>query len=316
MKQTRRKVALVGTGMVGTSYAYALMLENICDELVLIDINTERAFGEAMDLSHGVPFSSTDVRIYEGDYKDCADADVVTICAGLPRSPGESRLELLGKNLEVFKTIIGPIVDSGFDGVFLIASNPVDIMTRVVSTLSGFPHNRVVGAGTVLDTARLRYALGEYFEVAPHDIHAYSIGEHGDSGFIPWSQAMLATKPVKTVCEQSNGKYSFDEIKKMEDDIRDVAAKIIKAKKATYYGIGASLSRVTQAILSDENAILSVGAHLDGQYGEKDVVVGVPCVVNSGGIREIVELDLTPEEQEQFHNSCNILRGYYDSLNL
>ena len=200
MHANKRKVVLIGTGMVGMSYAYALLNQNACDELVLIDIDTRRAQGEAMDLNHGLAFSGSHMKIYAGGYNDCADADIVVICAGVAQKPGESRLDLLHRNTEVFRSIIEPTTQSGFNGIFLVATNPVDIMTRVTCTLSGFNPRRVVGTGTSLDTARLRYLLGSYFSVDPRNVHAYVMGEHGDTEFVPWSQALLATEPVLDIC--------------------------------------------------------------------------------------------------------------------
>ena len=199
MCTNKRKIVLVGTGMVGMSFAYSALNRALCDELVLVDVDKKRAQGEAMDLNHGIAFASARMRIYAGGYEDCSDADMVVICAGVNQKPGESRLDLLKRNAAVFQSIIEPVVRSGFGGVFLVATNPVDIMTRVTYELSGFNPNRVFGSGTTLDTARLRYLLGEYFSVDPRNVHAYVIGEHGDSEFVPWSQAMLATKSVADI---------------------------------------------------------------------------------------------------------------------
>ena len=210
-----RKVILIGTGMVGMSYAYALLNQNACDELVLLDIDRQRAEGEAMDLNHGLAFSGSHMKIYAGDYRDCANADIVVICAGVAQKPGESRLDLLQRNTRVFQSIIDPVTESGFNGIFLVATNPVDIMTRVTCALSGFNPRRVLGTGTALDTARLRYLLGEYFSVDPRNIHAYVMGEHGDSEFVPWSQAMLATKPILSICEVSGGRFCAEDMEKI-----------------------------------------------------------------------------------------------------
>lgn len=203
MKTDKRKVALVGCGMVGMSYAYAMLNQNVCDELVLIDVDKKRAEGEAMDMNHGLAFSGSNMKIFAGSYDDCGDADIVCICAGVAQKPGETRLDLLQRNAAVFKSIIDPVTESGFNGLFLVATNPVDIMTRITCALSGFNPRRVLGTGTALDTARLRYLLGDYFHVDPRNMHAYVMGEHGDSEFVPWSQAMLATKPVLELCRQS-----------------------------------------------------------------------------------------------------------------
>ncbi len=311
-----RKVVLVGTGMVGMSYAYALLNQGACDELVLIDINKQRAEGEAMDLNHGLAFAPTSMKIYAGSYNDCADADIVVICAGVAQKPGESRRDLLGRNAAVFRSIVEPVVRSGFNGIFLVATNPVDIMARITCALSGFNPRRVIGSGTVLDTARLRFLLGDLFTVDARNVHAYVIGEHGDSEFVPWSQAMLATRPVLDLCEEENGEYCACELTRIESDVRDAAQQIIKAKNATYYGIGMSLVRITKAILGDENSVLTVSAMLHGEYGESNVYVGVPCIVNRNGIRQVHTLSLTDDEQAKFHASCETLRRVYEEVEL
>lgn len=311
MLQNKRKVVLVGTGMVGMSFAYCALNQALCNELVLIDIDGKRARGEAMDLNHGVAFASSRMRITAGDYDDCRDADVVVLCAGVGQKPGESRLELLHRNREVFESIVTPVVRSGFGGIFLVATNPVDIMARITYELSGFNANRVLGSGTTLDTARLRYLLGEYFTVDPRNVHAYVMGEHGDSEFVPWSQAMVATKSVEDICRQSQGKFCIDEMQRLSEQVRDAAQQIIDAKKATYYGIGMALVRIVRALLSNENSVLTVSALLRGEYGERDVYAGVPCIVNSNGIDRVLELNLTEPEREQLHHSCEILRGSF-----
>ena len=244
MKTDTRKVVLIGCGMVGMSYAYSMLNQNVCDELVLIDVDQKKAVGEAMDLNHGLAFAGNNMKIYAGKYSDCQDADIVAICAGVAQKPGETRLDLLQRNTEVFKNIIDPVTESGFNGIFLVATNPVDIMTRITCTLSGFNPRRVLGTGTALDTARLRYCLGDYFEVDSRNMHAYVLGEHGDSEFVPWSQAMLATKPVLQLCE-SNGKYKREDLDGITEEVRTAAYKIIDAKRATYYGIGMAMTRIT-----------------------------------------------------------------------
>lgn len=315
MNQDIRKVALVGTGMVGMSYAYALLNQSVCDELVLIDINHERAVGEAMDLNHGLAFSASAMKIYAGEYRDCSDADIVVLCAGVAQKPGESRLELLQRNTKVFQSIIEPVLESGFNGIFLVATNPVDIMTQITCSLSGFNPRRVVGSGTALDTARLRYLLGGLFEVDSRNIHAYVIGEHGDSEFVPWSQAMLATRPITEICGDVPGCLcSWEQLRAVETEVRDAAQQIIRAKNATYYGIGMSLVRITKAIFSNENSVLTVSAMLLGEYNESNVFVGVPCIVNRNGVRRVLTLSLNEQEQEQFHASCRTLRQSFEEL--
>ncbi|WP_322169989.1 L-lactate dehydrogenase [Acutalibacter caecimuris] len=316
MCSNKRKIVLVGTGMVGMSFAYSALNRSLCDELVLVDIDKKRAMGEAMDLNHGVAFASSSMKIYAGEYADCSDADIVVICAGVNQKPGESRLDLLKRNAAVFQSIIEPVVRSGFGGVFLVATNPVDIMTRVTYELSGFNPNRVFGSGTTLDTARLRYLLGEYFSVDPRNMHAYVIGEHGDSEFVPWSQAMIATKSVIDVCEQSEGRYRLEEMQRLSTEVRDAAQQIIEAKNATYYGIGMALVRICRAVLGDENSVLTVSARLRGEYGQRDVYAGVPCIVNGNGVDRVLELRLTEEEQEKFRASCRVLEESYQGMGL
>lgn len=314
MTADNRKVVLIGTGMVGMSYAYALLNQNVCDELVLIDLDREKAEGEAMDLNHGLAFSSSNMKISAGDYSDCANADIVTICAGVAQKPGESRLNLLQRNAKVFESVIRPVTESGFNGIFLVATNPVDIMARVACALSGFNPRRVLGTGTALDTARLRYLLGEYFAVDPRNMHAYVMGEHGDSEFVPWSQAMLGTKPVLELCGESGGNDLCENMEKISAEVRGAAQKIIAAKKATYYGIGMAMVRITRAIFGNENSVLTVSAMLHGEYGQKDVYTGVPCIIGRNGIQRILELKLSDEEQQKLQASCDTLRSIYHEM--
>lgn len=317
MNTDRRKIALIGTGMVGMSFAYSLVNQGgICDELALIDINKARADGEAMDLNHGLAFAKSNMKIYSGEYGDCKDADIIVIAAGVAQKEGESRLDLLKRNAEVFRRIVVPVVRSGFDGIFLVATNPVDIMTRVTYELSRFGASRVIGTGTSLDTARLRYLLGDYFTVDPKNIHAYVIGEHGDSEFVPLSQVLLATKPVLKILEDDKTRWSIDDMQRIEEQVRTAADKIIAAKRATYYGIGMALTRIVKAILGDENSVLTVSAKLSGEYDTKDVFIGVPCIIGRNGVKEIVELDLTPQETQQFKRSASLLDEHFTSLEL
>lgn len=298
--------------MVGMSFAYSMLNQDICDELCLIDINKERARGEAADLSHGLPFAPSSMKIYAGEYEDCADMDLVVICAGAPQLEGETRRDLLQKNYKVFKTIVKPVVESGFKGVFLVASNPVDVMTKVVLDLSGFPPEKVLGTGTTLDTARLRYMMSDYFKLNPRNVHAYVIGEHGDSEFVAWSNAQISVLPVSQLENYNENMMSV--LMKIAVSVRDSAYEIIKAKKATYYGIGMVLSRLTRAILNDENSVFTVSAYLNGQYDEKNIYIGVPAVINRNGVREILELSLNSEEKRKFKHSADILKEMLDEI--
>ena len=314
MRTDKRKVALVGTGMVGMSYAYSLLNQNVCDELVLLDIDKKRAEGEAMDLNHGLAFSGSNMKIYAGEYSDCRDADIVVISAGVAQKPGETRLDLLKRNAAVFRSIVEPVVSSGFNGIFLVATNPVDIMTRMVYVLSGFNPRRVLGSGTALDTARLRYLLGDYLNVDPRNVHAYVMGEHGDSEFVPWSQAMLATKPILSLCEDTPASCRTEDLEKISEEVRSAAYKIIEAKKATYYGIGMALTRITKAILGDESSVLTVSALLLGEYGQTDVFTGVPCIINQNGIQRILKLSLSEDELKKLERSCSTLKESFQGV--
>nr|WP_122013227.1 L-lactate dehydrogenase [Maliibacterium massiliense] len=316
MATDNRKVVLVGTGLVGMSFAYALLNQNVCSELVLIDIDTKRAEGEAMDLNHGLAFSGSNMNIYAGDYSDCRDADIVAICAGVAQKPGETRLNLLQRNTAVFESIIRPVVDAGFEGIFLIATNPVDIMAHVTQAISGFDTSRVLGTGTALDTARLRYQLGAYFSVDPRNVHAYVMGEHGDSEFVPWSQAMIATKPILSIIAEQSDRYSYNELLQISEDVKNAAQKIIVAKKATYYGIGMAMVRIVRAILGNESSVLTVSTMLQGEYGLNDVYIGAPCIVNRSGVQRVISLTLTGEELAKYQASSQILSELYAGIKL
>ncbi|MDF2855536.1 MAG: L-lactate dehydrogenase [Neobacillus sp.] len=301
------RVALIGTGFVGSSYAFALLNQGITEELVLIDLNEAKAEGDAMDLNHGLPFSPSRTKIWYGSYADCSQADVVVITAGASQKPGETRLDLVEKNTKIFKGIVEQIMASGFDGIFLVATNPVDILTYAVWKFSGLPKERVIGSGTILDTARFRFLLGEYFDVDTRNVHAYIIGEHGDTELPVWSHADIAGTKIS---EWSKNKrdYKPEDLDNIFVNVRDAAYHIIERKGATYYGIAMGLVRLTKAILQDENSVLTVSCYLDGEYGQKDIYIGVPAVVNHSGIRQVVELDLNDEEKQKFENSVNVLK--------
>ena len=315
MANLKRKVVLVGTGMVGMSFAYAALNQSVCDELVLVDLNEVRARGEAMDLNHGLAFSNSSMQIYFGSYADCSDADIVVICAGVAQKEGETRLQLLARNYKVFESIVPRVVSSGFKGIFLVATNPVDIMTRITYELSGFNSAKVIGSGTTLDTARLRYLLGNYFEVDPRHMHAYVIGEHGDSEFVPWSQAIMAVSPVYDVIADNQNRYKFEDLDKIEEEVRTAAYQIFKAKGSTYYGIGMAICRIVRAIFHNENSVFTVSVRLRGEYGlRKEVFIGHPCIINSNGANRNLELKLMTKEIEQFKQSYEILDESFLSI--
>ena len=246
--------------------------------------------------------------IYDGEYSDCHDADIVVIAAGVAQKEGEGRIALLKRNLEVFKSIIDPIVKSGFDGIFLVATNPVDIMTKVTLELSGFDPSRVIGSGTTLDTARLRSLLGDYFSIDPRNVHAYVIGEHGDSEIVPWSQAYVTTKKIYDIVDSSNGKFKFEDLYQIGKNVTGAAQEIIRAKSATYYGIGMALVRIVRAIFGDEKSALTVSVMLNGQYGINGVYAGLPAIIGRNGVEDIIVLDLKENERTAFIESCNFLK--------
>lgn len=314
--KNHQKVILIGDGAVGSSYAFALVTQNIAQEIGIIDIDMRKAEGDATDLSHALAFTSPK-KIYAADYSDCSDADIVVITAGAAQKPGETRLDLVHKNLKIFKGIIDEIVKSGFDGIFLVASNPVDIMTYATWKFSGFPKHRVIGSGTSLDSARFRQAISELVGVDPRNVHAYILGEHGDTEFPVWSHANIGGLQI---AEWVNHHPEVDEeaLVNMFFNVRDAAYDIIEKKGATFYGIAVALARITKAILSDEDAILPLSVYLEGQYNQKDIFIGVPAVINRQGIKDVIEIPLSDAELEKMTNSAETLKevmfGAFDKL--
>jgi len=301
------KVVLVGTGFVGMSMAYTMLNRGGVNELVLIDIDKNKTKGEEMDLNHGMPFAPQKMTIKAGDYDECKDAQVIVITAGITQKPGQTRLELVETNAKIIKDITKNIMNSGFNGVIIVASNPVDLMAYVVYKVSGLPSNQVIGSGTVLDTARLRYILSDYLNISSKNIHAYIMGEHGDSSFVPWNHAYVGCKKITEIIKSNGSKVSkLDEI---HQNVVNAAYEIIEKKKATYYGIGMSLSKIVKSVLDNDNSILTVSTFLkDGKYGQDDVYIGVPAVINKNGVRELLELELSKNEQEKLDNSCRIIK--------
>ena len=311
----KRKVILVGTGFVGMSMAYALLNQGNAsgvNELVLIDVLTDKAEGEAMDLCHGLPCSPSHMKIKSGEYSECKDADIVVITAGLSQKPGQTRLELSNANAKIMKNITEQVIASGFKGIFLVASNPVDLMTKVVQEVSQFPTRKVIGSGTALDTCRLRYLVGDYLNVSNKNVHAYIMGEHGDSSFVPWDHAYVGCKKIKDIIKDA--KKDLSVLDKIYVEVRDAAYEIIEKKKATYYGIGLGLAKIVKTILNNTNEILTVSAYLNGEYGHKDIYIGVPAIINSNGARELLELELNPEDQKKLNESCKILTENMNSI--
>ncbi len=308
------KVILIGTGNVGMSYAYAQLNQGGVNEIVLIDIDKKKALGEALDLNHGVSFAKTPIKISAGDYKDCKDADIVIITAGTAQKEGESRLNLLSRNAKIMKSITYDVVASGFNGIFLIASNPVDIMSTVVLKASGFDKRRVIGSGTTLDSSRLRYELGKKLDVDFRNIHSYVLGEHGDTEFVTWSKTQISVEPLNDVMESKF--LNPDDLDGIERDVRESAYEIIEAKGSTHYGIGMALVRIVSAIINDENSILPLSTYLDGEYGFKGAHISVPAIVNKNGIKRIIHLDLNEDENLKFKHSFTTLKDLVDRIDL
>lgn len=298
----KNKVVLIGCGNVGMSYVYALLNQRTnVNELVLIDINKERIEGEAMDLNHCLAFAPSKIDIKAGDYADCKDATLVVIAAGANQAPGETRMDLINKNSKIFKSIVTSVVENGFKGIFLVATNPLDVMTYLTWKYSGFDSSRVMGTGTSLDTARLRYLVGDKLGLNPKNVHAYVIGEHGDSEFVPWSNANIGLQNIDSFIEKS-------ELSDIELDVKNAAYEIINRKGATYYGIGMCLVMITNAILSDENRVITVSNY----DKENDIYIGTPAIVNKTGIKQRIYIELTEEETRKLQNSVDVIK---DAIN-
>lgn len=304
---TGDKVVLIGTGAVGSSYAYALVNQGICNELALVDLDTEKSNGEVMDLNHGLVYALSPIKITSGTYAECSNAAIVVICAGAAQKPGETRLDLVSKNLNIFRSIIKNVMDSGFNGIFVVATNPVDILAYATWKFSGLPKERVIGSGTILDSARFRYLLSEEYDVSPTSVHAYIIGEHGDSELAVWSTANISGKLIAPDLANERKEEIFVQV-------RDAAYQIIESKGATYYGIAMGLARITKAILQNEEVVLPVGSLLEGEYGHNDVYIGVPTVIHRAGRKDLVELSLNEDEKEKFSNSVKVLKDIQASF--
>ncbi|MDD8048415.1 MAG: L-lactate dehydrogenase [Thomasclavelia sp.] len=305
MKIDGRKVVLVGTGFVGMSMAYSLMNTGGVSELVLVDVNQDKAIGEALDISDGLPYCGSHMRIYAGTYEDCSNADICVITAGAAQKPGQSRLELAGINAKITKSCTEEIMASGFNGIIVVASNPVDLMSYVAYKTSGLPASRVIGSGTILDTARLRHKLSDFLTINSSNMHAYVLGEHGDSSFVPWDNAYVGSVSLFDYCDKKG--IRKEDLSEVYQEVRDAAYEIIERKKATYYGIGCALNRLVQAIINDENVILTVSCHQEGSYTDKDIYIGVPAIVNASGVKEIIKLEFSEEDQKKFDDSCDTL---------
>lgn len=295
----KNKVVIIGCGNVGMSYAYALLNQRTyVNELALIDLNYDRIVGEAMDLNHCLAFAPSKIDIKAGTYADCKDASIVVIAAGANQNPGETRMDLINKNSKIFKEIVSNVMKNNFNGIFLVATNPLDVMTYLVQKYSGLPYHKVMGSGTSLDTARLRYLVGEKISVNPKNVHGYVIGEHGDSEFVPWSSVNIGLQNIDEFLNQ-------EEKNNVEKSVREAAYEIINKKGATYYGIGMCLVRITNAILGNENAIITVSNYDE----ENGIYIGLPAIINKTGVSKKMKVNLTQSESQKFQNSVNIIKN-------
>lgn len=309
------RVAVVGTGHVGSTFAYALLLSGFAGEIVLVDSNRAKAEGEAMDLNHAVPFTHP-TRVWAGDYADCAGATVTVLAAGANSKPGETRLDLVGRNAAIWREIVPEVVKHNPGGILLIATNPVDVLTYAAWKLSGLPSRRVIGSGTVLDTARFRYLLSQHFGVDARSVHAYIIGEHGDSEVPVWSLANIAGLRLPEFCKAQGINHDAKAMGEIFAQTRDAAYHIIERKGATYYAVAAGLMRITQAILRNQRSVLSVSSLIEDYYGTGDVCFSLPTVVDRGGVESVLRLELSQQEVEQLRHSADVLKATIQKLEL
>ena len=300
----KQKVVIIGCGNVGMSLAYALLNQKTAvNELVLIDLDLERIEGEVMDINHCLSFSPSKIDIKVGKYSDCSDAKIVCIAAGANQNKGETRMDLINKNSKIFENIIGNVMASGFNGIFLVATNPLDVMTYLTWKYSNLPARKIIGSGTSLDTSRLRYLLSEKIGVNPKNVHAYVIGEHGDSEFVPWSNANIGLQNVKDYIQE-------EDMNKIENEVKNAAYEIINKKGATYYGIGMCLVRIINAILGNENTIITVSTYDDNN----DVFIGMPAIINNDGVKKKIYVELNDKETEKLQKSIDIIKSAINSL--
>lgn len=310
----KSKIAVVGCGQVGSSIAFSLVTQGVCDEVLMIDINEERALGEMLDLRDTIKYLDRNVKVNKGTYADCGDVDIIVITAGAPPKMGQTRLDTLEITAKIAKSIVSPIMESGFDGIFIVVSNPVDIVAYFVHQLSGLPKNQVIGTGTALDTSRLQNFIAERVKVDPRSVYAYSLGEHGDSQMVPWSTVTIAGKPFYDIIQDNPelvGDVDLDDI--VKKTIKE-GWEILNRKGTTSYGIASACVGIIKAILYDENKIIPVSTMLEGEYGEAGVFVGVPTILNRTGAADVLEIHMTAEELDKFRESIRLLREYCEKI--
>lgn len=315
VQEGKRKISIIGAGFVGATTAYALMNSGIATEICLNDINMDKAMGEVMDLVHGTSFVKP-VNMYAGGISETKDSDIIIITAGAGQKDGETRLDLIGKNYKIFQSFVPEIAKLSPDAILLVVSNPVDILTYITYKLSGFPKSRVIGSGTVLDTSRLKYVLGKYFNVNNNNIHGYVIGEHGDSEVTTWSNGRIGVQSFESYSETRNLEWDNEIKQVIEYDVKNAAYEIISRKKATYFAVGLAINRIVEAIFRDENSILTVSSLFEGQYGINDIYLAIPTIVNRNGAKEVIEIPLSVVEEEKLKESAKILKEHLDECKI
>ncbi len=314
MKITKRKVAIVGCGLVGSSTAFSLVTQGVCDEVMMIDIDKERAYGEMLDLKDSIEYLNRNVQVRTGSYEDCGDMDIIVITAGAPPKQGQTRLDTLELSAKICKAIVEPIMKSGFDGIFIAISNPVDMIAHYIYKLSGLPKNQVIGTGTAIDSARLQNDIAQLVNVDPRSVHAYSMGEHGDSQMVPWSTVTVGGKPFYDVIADNKEMVGEVDLEELVYKTTRKGWEILERKGTTYYGIATACVGIIKAILNDENRIIPVSTLLEGEYGEYDVYAGVPVVLNRSGAYDVLEIHMTPGELARFKESTSVIRAYTEKI--
>ncbi|OME95508.1 L-lactate dehydrogenase [Paenibacillus amylolyticus] len=310
------KVAVIGAGLVGSSCAYSMINQSICREIMMVDRTYDRAVAQALDFSHCMDFTHNRTKVYAGTYADCGNMDVIILTAGANPKPGQTRLDILEEAESIAKDIVVPIMNSGFNGIFVVAANPVDIVTYMVWKLSGLPREHVIGTGTSIDSSRLKTLLSEVFSIDPRSVHGYALGEHGESQFVAWSHVTIGGKPIMHIMDQHKERFKHLDLEDIARKTKDAGWEIFTRKGSTQFGIGNALAHITRSILNDEHKIIAVSAILVGEYEQHNVCVGVPAIIGGNGIQEIIELNLDATEREKFNNSCEILSGNINRLTL
>lgn len=316
MNSLRPKVTIIGAGNVGSTFAFSLMISGLAREIAIVDKDEAKAKGECMDLNHGLSFAHP-TKIYTSGFDNCIDSDIVVITAGAKQTTGQTRIDLVQTNTDIFKEIISKVTNYAKDSILLVVTNPVDILTYVTLKISGFPKNRVLGSGTVLDTSRFRYLISEHCNVDPRNVHSYIIGEHGDTELPVWSNANIAGMILANYCPICNNLCDYkNELGKIFEEVKNAAYEIIEAKGATYYAIALALKRIVEAILRDENSVLPVSTLINDYYGVNDVCLSIPSIVNRNGVEKFLKLELSSQEQEQFRHSANSLKRIIKQIKL